>query len=241
MMAFPSGIAPSLATRDGALVERMDEPSCDRETLFRTYAAFPRVNRVVSGWRKTYVSQIRPRFTGPVHSLVDIGSGGGDVARALLGWARRDGVRLDVTAIDPDPRAVDYVRTLPAVDGFSSRSCSSTELADEGARFDFVISNHVLHHLGADELGAVLTDSERLARRAVVHSDIRRSAAAYLLFSAFTAARFRGSFIREDGLVSIRRSYRVDELAARAPRGWTVAAQPPYRILLLFERETSGA
>jgi 2-polyprenyl-3-methyl-5-hydroxy-6-metoxy-1,4-benzoquinol methylase len=241
MMVLEQKFAPSLATRDDALVERMDEPFCDRDRLFRTYADFPRVNRVVSGWRMTYLSQIRPRFTGSVHSLVDIGSGGGDVARALIGWARRDGVRLDVTAIDPDPRAVDYVRTLPPVDGFISRECSSTELVDEGARFDFVISNHVLHHLGAAELDAVLADSERLARRAVVHSDIRRSAAAYLLFSAFTAARFRGSFIREDGLLSIRRSYRVDELAARAPRGWAVRTQAPYRLLLVFERKTPGA
>ncbi|WP_411720870.1 methyltransferase domain-containing protein [Mycetocola sp.] len=241
MMALQQGLTSSLVMRDGALVERMDDPSCDQQTLFRTYAAFPRVNRVVSGWRSTYLSQIRPRFTGPAHSLVDIGSGGGDVARALLGWARRDGVRLDVTAVDPDPRAFDYMQTLPPVDGFSSRRCSSTDLADEGARFDFVISNHVLHHLAAAELGGVLADSERLARRAAVHSDIRRSAAAYLLFSAFTAARFRGSFIREDGLLSIRRSYRFDELAAIVPPGWTVKEQAPHRLLLLFEPDPSGA
>ncbi|MET0888218.1 MAG: methyltransferase domain-containing protein [Mycetocola sp.] len=222
-----------LATRDDALVERMDEESCDREALFRTYAAFPHVNRVVAGWWITYVTQLRPRFTGPVHTVLDIGSGGGDVARALLRWARRDGVRLEITAIDPDPRAFDYVETLPPVDGFRHRVCSSSELADEGERFDFVLSNHVLHHLGAAELGAVLADSERLARLAVVHSDIRRSFAAYLLFSAFAAARFRGSFIREDGLMSIRRSYRLDELASLAPPGWTVSAQIPFRLLLL--------
>jgi 2-polyprenyl-3-methyl-5-hydroxy-6-metoxy-1,4-benzoquinol methylase len=235
------GLPLSLGTRDAELVERMDDPSCDRGALFRTYAAFPRVNRVVSGWRTTYLTQLRPRFTGQAHTLLDIGSGGGDVARMLLGWARHDGVTLDITAIDPDPRALDYVQTLPEVDGFSHRRCSSTELADEGAQFDFVISNHVLHHLGAAQLGVVLADSERLARRAVVHSDIRRSAAAYLLFSAFTAARFRGSFIREDGLLSIRRSYRPDELAALAPRGWTVRARTPYRLLLLWERNPSGA
>ncbi|MET0886711.1 MAG: class I SAM-dependent methyltransferase [Mycetocola sp.] len=241
MMVLQQKFAPSLSTRDDALVERMDEPSCDRDTLFRTYADFPRVNRVVSGWRTTYLSQIRPRFTGPVHSLVDIGSGGGDVARALIDWARRDGVKLDVTAIDPDPRAADYVRTLPPALGFAYRECSSTDLVDEGARFDFVVSNHVLHHLAAAELGTVLADSKRLARRAVVHSDIRRSGAAYLLFSAFTAARFRGSFIREDGLLSIRRSYSRDELAALAPRGWTVKTQAPFRLLLVFERHTPGA
>ncbi|MET4636869.1 methyltransferase domain-containing protein [Mycetocola sp. 2940] len=233
MTLMRAGVRLPLSTRDDALVERMDEASCDREALFRTYAAFPHVNRVVAGWWTTYVRQIRPRFTGPVHTVLDIGSGGGDVARALLRWARRDGVRLEVTAIDPDPRAFDYVETLPPAAGFAHRVCSSTELADEGAQFDFVLSNHVLHHLSAAELGAVLADSERLARVAVVHSDIRRSVAAYLLFSAFAAARFRGSFIREDGLMSIRRSYMLGELIALAPPGWTVSAQVPFRLLLL--------
>lgn len=232
MTLLGAGLPGSLTARDDALVERMDEAGCDRDTLFRTYAAFPYVNRVVAGWRSTYVSELRPRFTGPVHTVLDIGSGGGDVARALLRWARRDGVRLDLTAIDPDPRASDYVGTLPPVDGFEHRVCTSTQLADEGARFDFVLSNHVLHHLGAADLGAVLADSERLARIAVVHSDIRRSVAAYLLFSAFTVAGFRGSFIREDGLLSIRRSYRADELAAVVPPGWTVSTQVPFRLLL---------
>ena len=219
----------------------MDEPDCDRGMLFRTYADFPSVNRVVGGWRHTYNTHLKPRFTGPVHTVADIGAGGGDVARDLIRWAAADGVRLDVTAIDPDPRAAAYVDTLPPVEGFSYRRCSSTELADEGARFDFVVSNHVLHHLSAVELGIVLADSERLARLAVVHSDIRRSPAAYLLFGAFTAGRFRRSFIREDGLTSIRRSYRADELRGLVPSGWDVGEQLPYRVLLLHRKGSPGA
>lgn len=234
-------VLPALDRRDTALVERMDEPGCDRETLFRTYADFPSVNRVVGGWRLTYLTHLRPRFTGPVHTVLDIGAGGGDVARDLIRWAADDGVRLDLTAIDPDPRAAAYVDTLPPVDGFTYRRSSSTELADEGARFDFVVSNHVLHHLSAAEFGSILADSERLARVAVVHSDIRRSPAAYVLFAAFTAARFRTSFIREDGLTSIRRSFRADELRGLVPPGWAVAQQVPFRLLLLRETAVTGA
>ncbi|MBG6237907.1 2-polyprenyl-3-methyl-5-hydroxy-6-metoxy-1,4-benzoquinol methylase [Mycetocola sp. CAN_C7] len=222
----------SLAERDGDLVERMDDPDCDIDTLYRTYANFRTVNGLLAGWRRTYLSHLRPEFTDSRHTLLDIGAGGGDVARALIRWARADGVELRITAIDPDPRAAGYVGTIPAVDGYEHRQCSSTELADDGARFDFVVSNHVLHHLTAAELGAVLADSTRLARIAVVHSDIRRSVAAYVLYGIFTSVAFRRSFIREDGLLSIRRSYRADELAAVVPSGWVVAVQFPHRVVL---------
>ena len=240
-MSGRPGFLAGFARRDGDLVERMDDPNCDRDALFRTYASFPAVNRVVAGWRHTYVNRLRPLFTGPTHTVLDIGAGGGDVARALIRWARDDGVRLDVTAIDPDERAAAYVATLPPVDGFSYRRCSSTELADEGARFDFVVSNHVLHHLTATELGTVLADSERLAVRAVLHSDIRRSAVAYLLFAVFTAVGFRGSFVQEDGLLSIRRSYLAGELSGIVPPGWRVATLAPYRLLLIHERPSPDA
>lgn len=228
-------VVSTLSERDPGLVELMDDPACDRDALFGTYAAFSHVNALLAGWRRTYRERLRPNFTGPEHSVVDIGAGGGDVARALIGWARRDGVRLEITAIDPDERAAAYVSTLPPLDGYTHRLGTSSDLADEGRRFDFVLSNHVLHHLGPTELGTVLADSEQLARRGVVHSDIRRSATAYALYSVFTAGRFRGTFIREDGLLSIRRSHRVAELAAAVPVGWRVVPQAPHRLLLMHD------
>src|SRR5699024_7840642 len=50
-------------------------------------------------------------------TVLDIGCGGGDVACALARWARRDGVDLRVTGIDPDPRAHDWARRRPPVAG----------------------------------------------------------------------------------------------------------------------------
>jgi hypothetical protein len=73
----------------------------------------------------------------------------------------------------------------------------------------------------------------------VVHHDIARAGAAYALFRAGTAPFARtvlaGTFIREDGLISIRRSYTREELAAASPEGWTVRARAPFRLELRWE------
>ncbi len=224
-----------LQYRDVDARERMDDPECDLPTLLRTYGQFPVVNAVVAGWRLTYLTELRPRFTATSHTVLDIGTGGGDVARSLVRMARRDGVTLTVTAIDPDPRATAYVRSLPAVDEVTYRQATSSALVEEGARFDFVISNHVLHHLSAAELGTVLADSERLASVAVVHSDIRRTRLGYVLFSLITGIFFHRSFVREDGLISIRRSYLPGELREILPKRWRVLSQPFWRTLAVFE------
>ncbi|GMA15129.1 methyltransferase domain-containing protein (plasmid) [Deinococcus metallilatus] len=219
--------------RAADLHERMDEPDCDLPTLRRTYAQFATVNALVAGWRQVYLRELRPRLSpGRTMTLLDIGCGGGDVPLRLAHWARRDGLRLRVTAIDADERAVAYASPL-AQPGVEFRQALSGDLVREGQRFDFVTSNHLLHHLTDPELVALLRDSERLCRVRVLHSDLARSPLAYRLFSV-GARLFPGTFIHEDGLLSIRRSYTAAELAALVPPGWAVRPLFPFRYLLTY-------
>lgn len=230
----------SLADRELEAEEIMDDPACDAEGLRRTYRQFVVVNRLVSGWRGVYVRRIRPLLSSArTTTLLDIGSGGGDVPRALAGWAARDGLRLEITAIDPDDRATAYARSLPPVPHVTFRQCFSSDLVREGARFDVVTSNHVLHHLDPDALAGLLADSTSLARRLVVHDDIARSPLAALGYWVGTLPLHRrgrpdASFVRDDGLLSIRRSYTPDELAAVLPAGWTVQTAP-FRVLAVHD------
>ncbi|QYF90309.1 MULTISPECIES: class I SAM-dependent methyltransferase [Arthrobacter] len=214
-------------------VEEMDLPGCDPDLLERTYTQFALVNRAVSGWHGIYRARIRPRLSpGTITTLLDIGCGGGDVPVMIARWAARDGLRLEITAIDPDARASRFARARKNSAGVIFRQSTAAELAAEGRQYDVVISNHVLHHLGETELPEFLAESASLARWQVIHNDLRRSPTAYVLFHIF-ARIFTGSFIRQDGLTSIRRSYTPGELAAAAPPGWTVAPHSPFHHLLL--------
>lgn len=217
------------------LHERMDEPDCDPHRLRRTYAQFGIINTLVSGWRRIYIRHLRPQLSsGLPLTLLDIGCGGGDVPLRLARWAQRDGLLLRITAIDADSRAIAYASARPAPVQVQFRQALSSDLVREGQPFDFIISNHLLHHLTADELTTVLQDSARLCRGLVVHNDIERSALAYAAFRAGTARFFPGSFIHEDGLLSIRRSYTHAELTALAPPGWVARRQFPFRNLLTY-------
>jgi 2-polyprenyl-3-methyl-5-hydroxy-6-metoxy-1,4-benzoquinol methylase len=222
----------------------MDRPDCDPDRLQRTYEQFGLVNRVVAGWHRLYRSRVRPQLAGSGEAgsgqatLLDVGCGGGDLALMLAHWAARDGIPLHVTGIDPDARAYRFAAGRKPVPGLEFRQASSGDLLAEGKQYDVVISNHVLHHLTAAELQSFLDDSAGLARGLALHNDLRRSAAAYALFSA-GALPLTGSYIRRDGLTSIRRSYTVPELAAVVPAGWTVEPHSPFHCLLSYRRHNT--
>lgn len=219
--------------------ELMDDPECDPVALELTFTLFSPVNALLSGWRGIYRRRLRAVIRRAVAdrgraTLLDIGSGGGDVARALARRAARDGLPLDVLAIDPDPRA--HAHALAAgrgAPGVTYRCAHSAELVRDGESFDIVISNHLLHHLDDAGLRWLLADTEALCAALAVHNDLRRSRPAWLAWWVLTLPLVRSrSFLRYDGLLSIRRSRTVMELAAEAPAGWRAHAQVPFRALL---------
>ena len=223
------------ATRDTRSRELMDDPDCDRDRLDRTYRRFTAVNRLVSGWRRLYVTGIRPRLDPDrPTALLDIGFGGGDIPRALARWAASDGLPLRVTAIDPDERALDYVRARPHA-GVRFEAASSADVVARGDRFDVVISNHLLHHLEHGELLDLLAHSASVCDGIVLHNDLSRNRIGHALYAVGALPFAGGSFVRADGLLSIRRSYRAEELREIVPAGWRVRRMFPQRLLLTRE------
>lgn len=237
----------SLRERAVDLTELMDDPHCDPVALDRTYARFGLVNRLVSGWRGVYRTRIRPlahevrSATGTPLSILDIGFGGGDVPIALMRWARKDGLELAITGIDPDERAFAFASRRRVPPGVVFRREDSADLVSRGESYDLVISNHVLHHLDPSALEHVLDDSVALSRRLVIHNDIERGRFAYAGYQLGITPLAPGSFLRTDGLRSIRRSYTAPELARVVPAGWRVEQHAPFRVLAVFDAHRSDA
>ena len=231
---------PLLRRRSTHEPELMDDPNCDPVALNATYRLFGVINPLVTSWRPLYRQWIRPVLRaaareGRTATLLDVGSGGGDVARSLSRWARRDGLPLAVTAIDPDLRAYAWALAHDNGTGVDYRAQSSAALVAAGERFDVVVSNHVLHHLSPCELTELLTDTSALTRSVAIHNDLRRSRLAWLLYWVGTLPLIRTrTLARFDGLLSIRRSYRRGELADAVPSGWSVRRQRFFRLLAMF-------
>jgi 2-polyprenyl-3-methyl-5-hydroxy-6-metoxy-1,4-benzoquinol methylase len=228
-----------LKSRNEDLVEWMDRPDCDRELLNNTYEQFHIINRLLSGWNLIYKKYIKPELAkkGGKSSILDIGCGGGDIIKLLHNLCMNDGFDVRFLGIDPDQRSVEYLQQLEWPDSVRFRAVSSNTLTEEGLKFDIVISNHLVHHLSRDQLKSVCKDAESLSNRLVIFNDIERSMFGYVSFSSIAPLLFRNSYIVKDGKISIKRSYRKNELQEALPRGWTVSRKFPFRLLGMHRKE----
>ncbi len=226
-----------LSKRDESLMEQMDRPDCDRELLNNTYRQFGRINRLLSGWDQLYKSILRPVFrnNNSTTSLLDIGCGGGDILYLLHRLCLKDGFHVTFTGIDPDPRSLEFTNRRVWPDRFNFQCKTASELAGENRTFDIVISNHLMHHLAADEIYEICGVAESLSRRLVLFSDIERSDLGFLSFSLIAPLLFRNSYIVPDGRISIRKSFRKNELQSHVPDGWKVKRQFPFRLLATYQ------
>lgn len=228
-----------LKTRDATATERMDDPNCDLKELNNTYRQFHVINSLISQWKKIYRTHIYPvlKQQSKRGSILDIGFGGGDIPVKLAAWAEHDGLSVDITGIETDERAYRFVQTIDYPETVTFQLASSTDLIREKRTFDFVISNHLLHHLSGSEFSVLLDEAIKLSTRKVLFNDIERSDIGYLLFNLLSRPVFRSSFITHDGLASIRRSYTAEELRNKAPDEWKVQRIFPFRLLLSYAHD----
>ena len=226
-----------LSHRNPNLVELMDRDDCDLNQLENTYRQFSTINGLLSNWKRIYTQRILPNMPNDnqTYTLLDIGFGGGDIPLAFSKWAKQNGKKLEITAIETDQRAFEFAQTLPANPNVSFINCSSTELVSKNSSYDFVISNHVLHHLDEQSIHQILNEAKTLSNHLVIFNDIERSDLGYVLFNVFSRPLFWNSFITTDGLTSIKRCYTFQELKKLAPKGWKVKRSFPFRLLLTYE------
>lgn len=222
----------------------MDDPHCCEERLLRTIGQFASINRLLSRYRtilRRWVLQDMARDPNRDYHLLDLGAGGCDIDAWLLCQARRRGLRLQVTAIDSDPRTAQWARTeygdIPGLD----IQCLDA-MAPPGNPVDYLFANHFLHHLGDDDIVSLLQQWTPHVRRRLVLSDLRRSRCSYAAFSLFALA-YRRSFTRADGLISIRKGFTPGELADLARQaGCAAHAQVhrliPGRLVLVIDSQT---
>lgn len=201
--------------------EIMDDPTVGDAEMRATLLELERINRRLGGYSASLRGLDRLARADPSRRLriLDVGTGGGDVARAMCSWGRRRAIDVEVHAIDLLESCIEFARERrragDAID-FEVRDVFALPVRCE---YDIVHASLVLHHFDDETAARALGRFGALARVGVVINDLERHPVAYHSIRALTAAFSRSRLIRHDAPLSVLRGFRREELATLARRG----------------------
>ncbi|WP_217430816.1 methyltransferase domain-containing protein [Sphingomonas bacterium] len=189
--------------------ELMDADDLDPAVYAEVVADLAKVNVVTMAARPTLAFLDRA-VRGKRLRLLDVGYGDGDMLRRIARWAAKRGIAWDLVGIDLNPRSEQAARAhTPTGMAIDYRTGDYADLAAEP--WDVIVSSLVAHHMTAAQLVAFLRFMEMQARAGWFVNDLHRHAFAYWGFPLLaTIARWH-PIVRNDGTLSIARSYRPGE------------------------------
>jgi 2-polyprenyl-3-methyl-5-hydroxy-6-metoxy-1,4-benzoquinol methylase len=220
----------SLRTRVRA-EEQMDDPSLDPSTYAAILADLGRVNRWTFAASPTLAFLKRATRDRRRFRLLDVGFGEGGMLRLIARWARRRGIEAELVGIDLNPKSAAVARAATAP-GLSIQ-WRTGHYRDVGP-FDLVISSLVAHHMTDEELREFLRWMEANALAGWLVNDLHRHILSYLGFPLLARMLRVHRVVREDGQLSIARSFRPAEwrkiLSEAGVEGAAVRRYFPFRL-----------
>jgi ubiquinone/menaquinone biosynthesis C-methylase UbiE len=176
-------------------------------------------------------------------SVLDVGAGSGELLREIASWARemnRDALLIGLELNARSARAIieesAEFSSLYAVRGDALR----LPFADN--HFDYAICSLFTHHFKDEQVVAILRELSRVARRRIFVIDLHRHALAYYLYTTVGHIFLHNRLIREDGALSILRSFRPQELKQLGARAQLakVSVERRFPFRLVFSASKNG-
>jgi len=253
--------------------EMMDFPDNPKEVLAGELRNLRILNRYLGGYRSVLSGLDRLVGGGKLKrfSLLDVGTGGGDIPARITNWAQQRGIKASIVALEPEPITARFAAILtqdqtnlpfipvwqrlpsaviPAEAGIQCeneghfRRCGISVVRGDGnappfraASFDFVLASQLLHHFSEERIIALLRTWSKLARKAIIISDLVRHPVAYCGIRLVTKLFTRNVMTLTDAPLSVQRAFTMaewDELFRRAEIGPVqLFSVFPYRVLAL--------
>jgi ubiquinone/menaquinone biosynthesis C-methylase UbiE len=220
-------------------LEHIDKGDYTPEEYEGCLAELRRVNRWlgdVRALRRSVLPDIE-RDGAREFTLLDVGAGTGELLREVALAARSRGATAHLVGLELNGRAaaglLEESREFPEVTAVRG---DALRLSFADGAFDYVICSLFTHHFRDEACVRVLKEMGRVARCRVYCIDLHRHPVAYYFYTTIGRLILHNRLVREDGALSILRSFKPHELRRLGERAGLkeirVERRFPYRLVL---------
>ena len=214
--------------------EMMDLPDQPKELLQQDLRNLTIINRYLGGYRGVMraVARLVEEQKLARFSLLDVGAGSGDIPARIATRIRKKRIAARLVAIETEPVTVavaaEKTRDYPEI---SLVQGDAMALPFRAASFDFVLASQLLHHFSEDNVVTLLRTWSKVARRAIIVSDLVRHPLAYYGIRAITRLFTRNVMTLTDAPLSVWRAFTMAEWRELFRRADVVF---PFRVMALI-------
>lgn len=191
--------------------ELLDEHDAPREDVERSLRDLRRINAWAGGLRvyRSLLARVAPDRDAPLR-VADLGAGTADCLDSLHRYRKVTAIAIDFNIV--------HLAHVPAGSRVRRVVADAMHLPLRDGSVDVVTSAHFFHHFSPEQNAAILDESLRAARRAVVVNDTQRHLVPLLFVKILGWLRLVGRITRFDAPASVRRGYTADEARAIGER-----------------------
>jgi 2-polyprenyl-3-methyl-5-hydroxy-6-metoxy-1,4-benzoquinol methylase len=208
-------VIPELLDDDLGTAEEVRDSLLDLRGINRQFGGFASVRRLIES--------VARRYQKNSLALLDVAGGTGDVVSNVI-QELAGKVQLRAAILD---RALTHMNGTR--EKFSRIAGDAVSLPFASASFDVVSCNLFLHHLEPEQIVVFFDEALRVARLAVIASDIRRNRLHWIA-AHIGKLKYRSRLTRHDAPVSIRRAYTIAEarIMAQKSKAGSFLVEPHY-------------
>jgi ubiquinone/menaquinone biosynthesis C-methylase UbiE len=233
----------SFAHRETELEER-DKPSLSDSDLSQILSFQQFQGRFLGGYAPILnffrTAQVLWPAGVPI-SILDVRCGAGGLSRAIVAWAKENGVDVQILGIDSRDTIIrtakEQCKKLKNI-VFDVRELSDASFL-QAQQFDYVVSNAGLHHRPEEKLEHDLITMNRLAKRGVAMTDFLRDMRGAFWMNLLAGVT-RNKVVRRDVVLAMKKGFTVNEMKAWCEKAGMryvdVRLELGYRFSLLGER-----
>lgn len=170
-------------------------------------------------------------------SVVDVGAGSGELLQLIAEWARKSDRKAQLAGVELNARSAQAIaERATSFPELTSIRADAFSLPFADNEFDYAMCSLFTHHFKNPDVIKILRELSRVAARELFVIDLHRHPVAYYFYTTIGRLFLHNRLIREDGALSILRSFTPRELATLAEgaglKHIKVSRRFPYRLVL---------
>lgn len=193
--------------------EIMDDFSLEGEELRDALDKIARINQFLGGNQLTLQGVKKLINSEEEITIVDVGCGNGDMLRTLADYGNKNNLKLNLIGIDANAFTINYAKEISKDYPNISYKCEdifSESFAEMS--YDIVLCTLTLHHFKNNQIDYLIQLFNKQAKIGIVINDLHRNIIAYRAFQVICFVFRLNKMSKEDGLVSILRGFKKQEL-----------------------------